>query len=609
MIVDLKSLVGHGSNLSLKDDRFSVNLFSNLKELVVERCGSMRLVPFQVIRSLNSLEELQVTDCEKLEVVFDLEDLNDCEEGQSSSVVVPLKKLILENLPKLKNVWSNHHRGNVSFQTSRQIDSKNPLLSRNKDDRFSVNLFSNLKELDVGRCGFVILVPFQVLRSLHSLEVLLMNGCEELEVVFNLEDLNDCKEPQSSSVVLLLKNLSLWNLPKLKNVWSNHHRENVSFQSLRQIEVVNCGSLMSVFTASIARGMLHCLEQLVVRNCADMEVIVATDQVSESLDAAFVRPRLTCLELKHLPNLRNFYAQRHKLEWPHLHKLFIDDCDEIELFEKDVSSSSEVHGKEGTIDSKYPLLSCNKVIDTLEELKLCGKEAEMMGSGQFPTYRFPKVKDLFLITKKATIILYRSLLNCFPNLEHLQLKGEFKDPFRGHDVAALLFPFQKLTLRDIAYTISLGPSFVSLTIPNLTHLQVLSARVTTLLTSLAARSLVHLTHLTVLQCNQIEEIIAKQEGEDDEDQDIIFSKLERLQLYGLPKLKRFCGHNYTFNFPLLDDVNIAYCGQLSTFCLGAIRTPRLQSIKVDFKNKHIWKSDLNETIQYHFTGQQDVVNI
>ncbi|XP_054776825.1 disease resistance protein At4g27190-like isoform X2 [Prosopis cineraria] len=330
-----------------KDDRFSVNLFSNLKELVVERCGSMRLVPFQVIRSLNSLEELQVTDCEKLEVVFDLEDLNDCEEGQSSSVVVPLKKLILEDLPKLKNVWSNHHRGNVSFQTSRQIDSKNPLLSRNKDDRFSVNLFSNLKELDVGRCGFVILVPFQVLRSLHSLEVLLMNGCEELEVVFNLEDLNDCKEGQSSSVVLPLKNLSLWNLPKLKNVWSNHHRENVSFQSLRQIEVVNCGSLTSVFPASIARGMLHCLEQLVVRNCADMEVIVATDQVSESLDAAFVCPRLTCLEFKHLPNLRNFYAQRHKLEWPHLHKLFIDDCDEIELFEKDVSSSSEVHGKEG----------------------------------------------------------------------------------------------------------------------------------------------------------------------------------------------------------------------------------------------------------------------
>ncbi|KAI9127621.1 hypothetical protein K1719_000614 [Acacia pycnantha] len=77
---------------------------------------------------------------------------------------------------------------------------------------------------------------------------------------------------------------------------------------------------------------------------------------------------------------------------------------------------------------------------------------------------------------------------------------------------------------------------------------------TTLMMSSTAPSLVHITHLSISDCDQIEEIITKQEGEDDEDKEIFFNKMTFLELDKLPILKRFCGYNYTFRFPLLEHV-------------------------------------------------------
>ncbi|XP_028755728.1 uncharacterized protein LOC114715091 [Neltuma alba] len=195
----------------------------------------------------------------------------------------------------------------------------------------------------------------------------------------------------------------LYRLPKLKNVWSNHCQGYVSFPSLRNVSAYDCESLTSMFPASIVKGVLRDLEQLHISDCG-IEVIVAKDQVSESVTSTFEFPRLTSLELSFLQNLKNFYPQRHTLEWPQLRQLSIRYCDEIEIFEKEVSSSPEIHEEKSTLDSKYLLLSHDKDIRNLEELRLDGKGAEMIGSGHFPTYHFPKVKLLDLSVQKATTI-------------------------------------------------------------------------------------------------------------------------------------------------------------------------------------------------------------
>ncbi|KAI9073085.1 hypothetical protein K1719_044956 [Acacia pycnantha] len=316
---------------------------------MVEKCGFVKLVPLHVLKSLNNLEELDVNDCDILEIVFDFEDLNDYyKEMDSSSVVVPLKKLKLWSLPKLKNVWSDHYQGNVSFPNLRSEDVYKCVISKVRD--IEIILFKRFDSLDMGRPTFMQLFQYlentdggkmwlceigslHVLKSLNNLEEVEVISCDMLEIVFDF----DVEEMDSSSVVVPLKMLRLRSLPKLKNVWSDHYQGNVSFPSLRSVDVYNCESLTSIFpTLSIAKGMLCDLEELQISKCG-VDVIVAKDQVSESVAVTFQFPRLTSLKLHYLPNLRNFYPQKHTLEWPHLQRLSIQCCDELEIFEKEVS--------------------------------------------------------------------------------------------------------------------------------------------------------------------------------------------------------------------------------------------------------------------------------
>ncbi|XP_054778433.1 probable disease resistance protein At4g27220 [Prosopis cineraria] len=535
---------------SIWNDQLFDSSFGNLKTLDVGSCGFVVLVPFQVRRSLYSLEEVVVTKCEKLEVVFDLEDLNDGKERQSSSIVVPLKKLSLRSLPKLKIVWGNHHRENVSFQNLSQIDSKYLLLCCNKDYRFSYNLFSNLKGLVVDGCVFVILVPFQVLSSLHSLEELQVKDCKELEVVFDLEDLNDYKERQSSLVVAPLQKLRLLSLPKLKNVWSNDHRGNVSFQSLRQIKVKNCDSLTSVFPASIAKGMLHCLEQLEVRNCADMEVIVAKDKVSESLDAAFVCPRLTSLELFGLPNLRNFYAQRYKLERRHL-----DGCGDTEIFEKEVSSSSKIHGKESTIDSTYPLLSCNK-------------------DDRFSYNLFSNLKKLVVDGCGSVILVPFQVLRSLHSLEELTVNKceelevvfdlEDLNDCKERQLSSVVLPLKKLSLWSLPKLKNVWSNHhhENVWFQCLTQIHVsLCDSLTSVFPASIAKGMLHcLEQLEVRNCADMEVIVAKDQFLESLEASFACPRLTSLELFGLPNLRNFYAQRHKLEWRHLDG-----CGETEIF--------------------------------------------
>ncbi|XP_028769744.1 uncharacterized protein LOC114727204 isoform X2 [Neltuma alba] len=123
-----------------------------------------------------------------------------------------------------------------------------------------------------------------------------------------------------------------------------------------------------------------------------------------------------------------------------------------------------------------------------------------------------------------------------------------------------------------------------------------------------AKSLVNLETLEIRYCHKMEEIVMKQDGEDDEDKEIFFSKLKLLELDYLRTLKRFSGHSYTFRFPLLECVTITQCPRLTMFCPGAIYASHLQSIRVrrDIVDHHrdIWMTDLNNTIQHRFMTQE-----
>ncbi|XP_028755718.1 uncharacterized protein LOC114715075 [Neltuma alba] len=466
------------------------------------------------------LYRLSIRSCDELEI-FEKEvssSLEIHEEGSSLDSKYPLLSQCKVLLPKLEILRLSNLIGLI------------PLIW---EDQLSHNSFRNLKTLFVESCGFVKLVPLRVLKSLNNLEELEVRECDTLELVFDFEDLNDYKEAESSSVIVPLKKLTLCGLQKLKNVWSNHYKGDVSFPSLRSVHVSYCESLTSLFPASIAKGMLRDLEELRIEYCG-MDVIVAKDQLSESVAPLLEFPKLTFLKLSSLKNLRSFYPQTHTLEWPHLYRLSIRSCDKLEIFEKEVSSSLEIHEEGSSLDSKYPLLSHGKVTYNLEKLTLMGKGAEVIGSGQLSMYCFPKVKVLYLHVgyDESKSISYK-LLKSFPNLEELRLRGHIKEALGGGDDAHLPI---KLSLDEIYNITSLVPLLVSP--PNLTHLHMVSCyELTTLMTSSVARSLVHLTSLSISNCDGIEEIIWKEEGEDDDDEEFVFSKLQHLKVERMPKIR------------------------------------------------------------------------
>ncbi|GKV51725.1 hypothetical protein SLEP1_g58354 [Rubroshorea leprosula] len=172
----------------------------------------------------------------------------------------------------------------------------------------------------------------------------------------------------------------------------------------------------------------------------------------------------------------------------------------------------------------------------------------------------------------------------------------------------MAFPFRKLkldTLPDLKYIWSQG-SASDLLAQNVESLKVLGCdnsislsestpsfqNLTTLLVErcqglrnlfsfATAQSLVQLQRITVENCHSLIEIVG---GEGDglylEDV-IVFSKLKVLKLKCLTRLASFCSANFTFKFPLLEEVMVAHqCANFETFCHGVVRTPSLQRIQL-----------------------------
>ncbi|KAI9127782.1 hypothetical protein K1719_000775 [Acacia pycnantha] len=259
--------------------------------------------------------------------------------------------------------------------------------------------------------------------------------------------------------------------------------------------------------------MLCELERLAIRQCG-VDVIVAKDQVSESVAVTFGFPRLTSLELSGLPNLRNFYPQKHTLEWPQLKRLYIQCCDELEIFEKEVSCSSKIYEEENMLDSKYYLLSHGKRYVTSSELVLDEDDAIMIRNDQFPADCCPQVEILRIkgFVDEWVTFPY-TLLGRFPNLNALQVENSsFEEILPSHT-----------------------PSFTSL--HNLTELKVSEChQLVYLMTTSTTKSLVNLETLDIDHCEKLEEIVRNDINEDVEG-GITFNGLRILKLNHLPRLK------------------------------------------------------------------------
>ncbi|KAI9128053.1 hypothetical protein K1719_001046 [Acacia pycnantha] len=368
------------------------------------------------------------------------------------------------------------------------------------------------------------------------------------------------------------KKLSLANLDQLKNIFPSHATSSTSFHNLTVLKVSQCHQLVYLMTISTAKSLVN-LETLEICDCEKLKEIIKKE-LNEDVERGITFNGLRILKLTHLPKLK---TQEDKKDFNIEGRLTNTKCTNISL----------------------SLFSHNKVLlpklEILELSNFLNNLISLIWDDQLLHNSFNNLKTLILGGCEFMKIVPLRVLKYLNNLEKLEVS--FCDKLE------MVFGYEDLD----GYHKEMESS--SMIVPlNLKHLEVNECHeLTTLMMSSAAPSLVHITHLSISNCDQIEEIITKQEGVNDEDKEIIFNQMKFLELDNLPRLKRFCGYNYTFRFPLLEHVTIKIeCPRLTMFCPGAIHAPRLQNIQVHTYEAHkdIWMTDLNNTIQHLFTFEE-----
>ncbi|KAH9686973.1 Disease resistance protein [Citrus sinensis] len=273
-----------------------VSFFNNLRHLVVDDCTNMSsAIPANLLRCLNNLEWLEVRNCDSIEEVFHLEELN-ADKEHIGPPFPKLSELRLIDLPKLK--------------------------------RFC-NFTGNIIELP-------------------ELENLTIENCPDMETFISnsvVHVTTDNKEPQkltSEENFLLahqvqplfdekvtfpqLMELKLSGLHKVQHLWKENDESNKAFANLGSLEISECMNL---------RGMK-------IADCKMIEEIIQS-QVGEEAKDCIVFRELEYLTLDCLPSLTSFSLGNYALEFPSLEHVVVRQCPTMKIFSQGVVDAPKLN--------------------------------------------------------------------------------------------------------------------------------------------------------------------------------------------------------------------------------------------------------------------------
>lgn len=185
------------------------------------------------------------------------------------------------------------------------------------------------------------------------MEELKVEECDSVTSIFDMKGII----PINQIFSLRLKKLVLGQLHNLEHVWNDDPKGILSLQFLHQVCVNGCGSITSLFPASVA---IDKLEKLEVVQCERLVEIVAKDEedadINEGESQEFVFHSLNSLKLWDLPELKCFYPGKHKLEWPKLIELNVYHCAKLNIFQSELQSHHEA-----SLEDQQAIVSAEKV--------------------------------------------------------------------------------------------------------------------------------------------------------------------------------------------------------------------------------------------------------
>ncbi|KAL7197640.1 hypothetical protein ACSBR2_020216 [Camellia fascicularis] len=151
-----------------------------------------------------------------------------------------------------------------------------------------------------------------------------------------------------------LEELKLHGFQNMNEIWCNQLQTG-SFNKLFSLCVSDCDSLRNMFSPFMARYLAH-LKRLVIIRCSIMEEVVAKEEEEGGRINRTPLPKLECLELKDLPELKSFCHVTHNWELPLVEHITILKCPKLKTFSPGVICTPKlqrVFVKEGR-DNWYP---------------------------------------------------------------------------------------------------------------------------------------------------------------------------------------------------------------------------------------------------------------
>ncbi|XP_048325986.2 uncharacterized protein LOC107435949 isoform X1 [Ziziphus jujuba] len=570
--------------------------FSKLEKVIVHNCKNLvKVFSSSMQGKLHNLKRLQISHCEMVEEVFEIQMPNIIEQTYN---IMPsqLIHLSLVSLSKLKHVWSKDPQGTLTFPHLKEVTATLcPSLESIFPPSIARELFK-LGKLDIQYCGIQEIVakpqvleeeletepppellinadsfselevkvshcdnlirifPPNMHKVLCNLKKLKIFSCEMVEVVFQIQMSND-EEPQSGIIIpTQLVDLELCYLPNLKHVWSDDPRGALTFPKLERVKAWRCRSLKSMFPASVAKSLFQ-LQTLNISGCG-IEYIISKEVGLEAVPPKFQFHHLEEIKLHNLINFVSFYQGFHTSSFPSLTALMVSKCMKLKVIASDIFNFQETHGS---------------------------MDMDILYEQHRGLYFSPEMERHVGVLK----------LEGLPNLMHLMDESS-----QGQA------SFQNfITLRVLkCYMLkNLVPSSISL--QNLKELTVSQCHgMVNLISSQTAKSMNQLQKMRISDCQRLMEVITSDHCTEDSGE-IDFAKLEILELGMLPSLTSFYSGNYKMGFPNLKSIVVGGCFAMQSFSVhGIISTPKLNRLQLDGKTavEVNNNTDINCIIKHHF---------
>ncbi|KAF8038081.1 hypothetical protein BT93_B0821 [Corymbia citriodora subsp. variegata] len=546
----MDALVTSGSQATLS--------LPSLTTVSLRNCPSLRyLFTYDTSRTLNKLETLDVSDCNKMQEVVAMEE---SEEQKLKEVkfsrfhtlkLCSLKSLIsfssgscafeFPSLTNLSIMECTELKAFILRLPASRVETTNEGTASSDENPHSLFdekvLFPSLEELKLSSmrqlkriwhnqlhgqsfCKLASLTvelcenlshtfPSNSMDRLQSLSKIEVVGCPSLEALFEPVSLSSEKR-QKLLELSALKKMKLLNLPRLTDIMKSDCEVTLTFPSLMEVNVRRCHSLSYLFSSAMAKTLYE-LVVLDVSCCNNLRGIIAMEEGKGKTTETFEFRQLTKLKLGDLKSLICF-------------------------------SSENCVG-----DGLYPLFDEKLAFPKLEELHIEGVQQEELWNNKI-------LVESFCYLKVFKVKQCHNLVNVIPSFMSERL----------------LHYIRSLTVEEC---------------PRLRNLFTISM----------AKSLGQLQYLGLGGCKEMEYIVAKEEEKLEEATDkIVIPQLVTLYLHNMPKLISFYQGKHISEWPSLKKFTIEDCKAVKVILgdancrklegSGPTQQPLLLVEKVEFPN-------------------------